>query len=178
MSRRPPWTPRNGASAYGTPVGAGPKRLPGGYFRAYTPHKSEGDTPKPRKPRKVKALDYGDDEAMRRESQRAAAVRYKSARASVFSKAKPPSPKQVSYLKSLLGGVPERVAERFVEFANQLPSSSGTHLTRIHWVRAIDMAIKGSNDLCTAIDEVAISFGYSDVLEMEMGELLLPPHPL
>lgn len=179
MPRRPTWTPRNGAAAYGTPVSSGPKRIPGGYFKAYTAHKSEGDTKQPRKPRKTKPLDYSDEEAVRLASQASAARQYKAKRASVFSKAQPPSDKQRGYLRSLLGDCRNSELERFVEFANQLPSQSGVNMTRQHWVRAIDLALTGKNDLCTALDEIAVSFGYLDALDMETGQLQLnlPPLP-
>ena len=54
-----------------------------------------------------------------------------------------------------------------------------TWLSRIYWIRAIDMMQKGSNDLTSAREEIAVSFGYETVMDMEFGGDLfsLPPLP-
>lgn len=166
-----------------------PRSKPPGRSRVYKEFKSEGDTKPPRKPRKTKIVDSADEEAVRQASQSAAARQYKARRAEVFSKASDASDKQRGYLRILLGGFENcHTSEliRFVEFANQLPSGVGSMskydknmvwLSSIYWVRAIDMALKGSNDLTSAIDEVAISFGYKSAWDMETGGLNLPTLP-
>ena len=159
--------------------------------RSYTPHKSEGDTKPPRKPRKIKQVDFNDEEAVRLASQESAARQYKARKADVFSHAKDATKEQQGFLRSLMGGFeecPTPVMIRFVEFANQLPSGAGTMnkwdrqrtwLSRIYWIRAIDMMQKGSNDLTSAREEIAVSFGYETVMDMEFGGDLfsLPPLP-
>lgn len=128
---------------------------------------------------------------MARAGQEATARIYKQQRADKFSHAKPASEKMIGLLRHLLGdfeNCPTIALYRFVEFANQLPSGHGTMdkfdrlrvwLSAIYWIRAIDMAQKGSNDLCSGIDEIAVSFGYETAFEMDMGGDMfsLPPLP-
>jgi hypothetical protein len=76
----------------------------------------------------------------------------------------------VAYLAALLDTRRFSEVVRFVEFSNQVYSGQGTRrpvqgktfLSRIYWIRAIQMAEKGYNDLTNVGDELAVSFGYRD----------------
>lgn len=84
------------------------------------------------------------------------------------TKAKDPSEKQIAYLRSQLGDESLAMTIRYVEFANNVESGGGslnrwdilkgkTWLSRIYWIRAIDMLEYGSNDLYSAEELVAES---------------------
>ena len=92
----------------------------------------------------------------------------KTAREIARTKAKDPSDKQIRYLQYLLGDESLGMTIRYVEFANNIESGGGslnrwdilkgkTWLSRMYWIRAIDMLEFGRNDLYSAEDLVAES---------------------
>lgn len=132
---------------------------------------------KKKAPRKRKPIDLAGktEEQLIELSRTAVARRMKERKADVFSKAKPASEKQWNYLGALTGARTRGELVRFVEFANQIPSGHGTldiydrrrvFLSTIYFIRGIEMALHGQNDLCRAEDEYAISCGFNDVFEM------------
>lgn len=92
----------------------------------------------------------------------------KTAKEIARTKAKDPSDKQIRYLQHMLGDESLGMTVRYVEFANNVESGGGspnrwdilkgkTWLSRVYWIRAIDMLEFGKNDLYSAEELVAES---------------------
>lgn len=163
------WKPKSGA-AYKPP----PPR-PGG---------DAGKSRKRRHRRPAQTLDYDDEAAVIMAGQKASLRQAKAKRAQVMQtlNAKHASQAQINYLSDIFECPRLAVLVRFVEFANGLSSNTGsmqpfekgkTFLSRIYWIRAIDMAKTGQNVECNADDEVARSFGYDDYFDMLSNQFRL-----
>lgn len=73
------------------------------------------------------------------------------------SRAQPPSNKQIWKLYNETGAQTFSQLERFVRFANgYLPENE--RLTRIHWIYAIELAMKGRNGYGSYEDLLSLSF--------------------
>jgi len=149
--------------------------------RSYGAAVSVNAKPQIKKPRKKKHTKRSSDmtvEEMLLESQKSSTRIYKQKKAEVFSKATEISDAQLVSLSNMIGAKTQHQIIRFIEFANQYPSGYGRlqkypreglgqqWLTQIHYRRARDMAMTGVNDLCNAEDEVAVSFGYDNLIDM------------
>jgi len=142
--------------------------------------------PKKKRKRDVRPLDLDlfSTEALVERSKAATLRRYKAERASVFSQAKEATDGQIFKLSALLGHPPASVYCGFVAWANGHYFGSpytlskygkGIYMSRVYWIRAIDMALNGSNDLFSAADLVAMSMGFEDDFDMMRQTLIESP---
>lgn len=157
------WQPKNNPRAYGA--------------RVFHVDDSAPKIKKPRKKREPKPLrdpDLFSDEENRVHSLKLATRGAKAKAAHFYSMASDASDEQWEQLRGLLDYPQRSSLLRFVEFANQLSSGVGTvnrwdkgkvWMTAIYFRRAIQMALHGENDLCSANDEFAVSCGYEDFFD-------------
>lgn len=142
-------------------------------------HDTSKTVQKPKKKRKRDAreldLDLFTTEQLIERSKAATVRRAKLSRADLFSNAKEASDAQIYKLSAELGHPPSSVYCGFVCWANGYYFGTpytltkwgkGLYISRIFWIRAIEMALNGSNDLFSAADLVAMSFGYEDDFDM------------
>ena len=74
------------------------------------------------------------------------------------SRAQPPSNKQIWKLYSITGARTFSDLEQYVRFANGYKPQC-ERLTRVHWVYAIELAMRGRNVYGTTDDLLRLSFG-------------------
>lgn len=142
--------------------------------------------PKKKRKRDVRELDLDlfTSEQLVERSKAATLRRYKADRAAVFSHAKEATDAQIYKLSALLDHPSATIYCGFVCWANGhyfgTPYTlskwgKGVYLSRLYWIRAIEMALNGSNDLFSAADLVAMSMGFEDDFDMMRNSLGVSP---
>lgn len=123
-----------------------------------------------RQQRLFQDLEIRDELENRIASKAALMRRTKKAKAEKFSHAQDASEAQWNLLSGMLDTDSQSTVVRYVEWANQMQSNTGSHnkyggkiwLSRIFFIRAIDMAMKGYNELTSEIREMLVMEGFSD----------------
>lgn len=139
---------------------------------------------KPKKKRKIDQeqpeFELRSEDDLRQASRRATLRQDKAKKIEHFSNAKEVTDQQMMKLSELLGHPPASQYCGFVCWANGYYFGTpytlnkwgkGLYISRVYWIRAIEMALNGSNDLFSAADLIAMSFGFEDDFDMLRQEL-------
>lgn len=133
------------------------------------------------------AMNVADEAELRLGSKAALMRRNKAAKAAKFSHAQDASEAQWNLLAGMLDTDRQSTVIRYVEFANQIHSGTGSlnkweprkiWLSRVYFIRAIDMLMKGYTEVTSATREMLAMEGYTDQAIDEALERLGPTSSL